>query len=134
MHLGLPVEDLSQKLSERLPEWMHLIPAKHLAKHMPDLDTEPMAKSTCVYTVFLPFTLDFASLLQMTDDLNFIIDRHPQMNNVFIAGGFSGTGFKFALTVGNVMARWVQGKSDVEFDLSAFRLDRKIDTQQKAKL
>jgi sarcosine oxidase len=37
-------------------------------------------------------------------DLQFIIDRHPEHQNVFIACGFSGHGFKCASAIGQVLA------------------------------
>ncbi len=37
-------------------------------------------------------------------DSHFIIDRHPAHENVFIACGFSGHGFKFASVVGEILA------------------------------
>ena len=58
--------------------------------------------------------------------MNFIVDRHPLHPNVFIAGGFSGTGFKYGLTIGKIMAKWVQGEEEQKFDMRPFRLDRKI--------
>lgn len=49
-----------------------------------------LATSMCMYT--------------MTPDEDFIIDRHPQYDNVSIAAGFSGHGFKFAPVVGEHLA------------------------------
>jgi glycine/D-amino acid oxidase-like deaminating enzyme len=40
---------------------------------------------------------------------NFIIDRHPQMENVWIAGGGSAEGFKFGPVVGEYVAKRVLG-------------------------
>ncbi len=57
---------------------------------MPGVSTELSQQATCMYT--------------MTPDENFIIDTHPEHANVVFAGGFSGHGFKFASTVGEVMA------------------------------
>lgn len=71
----------------------------------------------------------------MTDDVKFIVDRHPLHKSIFIAGGFSGTGFKFALTMGKVMARWVNGKPEPpDLDMSPFRVDRANDGRTKARL
>ncbi len=59
---------------------------------------------TCLYT--------------MTPDEHFIIDRHPLFENVFLAAGFSGHGFKFAPLIGKVLADLVlEGKTSlpVEF-------------------
>lgn len=122
IHLPMPISKMNEMGEFRAPEWMHAIPAAHIAKHLPDLDsTDPMHKCTCIYT--------------MTDDVNFIVDQHPSQRNIFIAGGFSGTGFKFALTIGKVMAKWVSGEQGPpELDMRPFRLDRNIDVRQKARL
>jgi glycine/D-amino acid oxidase-like deaminating enzyme len=40
---------------------------------------------------------------------NFIIDRHPEMGNVWIAGGGSAEGFKFGPMVGEYVAKRVLG-------------------------
>jgi sarcosine oxidase len=46
---------------------------------------------------------------------NFIIDRHPQMSNVMIAGGGSAEGFKFGPVVGEYVAQRVLGdRGDAE--------------------
>jgi N-methyl-L-tryptophan oxidase len=39
-----------------------------------------------------------------TPDEDFIIDRHPAYSNVLLAGGFSGHGFKFSSSVGEILA------------------------------
>jgi len=60
--------------------------------------------ATCLYT--------------MTPDEHFILDRHPEFENVWIAAGFSGHGFKFAPTIAEALAQLcTQGKTDlpVEF-------------------
>lgn len=44
---------------------------------------------------------------EMTADENYILDRHPDFNNVWIAGGGSGHGFKNAPSVGRWMAQLV---------------------------
>lgn len=61
-----------------------------IRSHLPDLQTEPTKHSVCLYT--------------LTPDQHFIIDRHPQWDNVSIAAGFSGHGFKFAPVVGEALA------------------------------
>ena len=50
----------------------------------------------------------------MTPDEMFIVDRHPQKANIFIAGGFSGTGFKFALTIGKLMVQMVNKQKSLK--------------------
>lgn len=38
----------------------------------------------------------------LTPDENFVIDRHPQHQNVILCGSFSGHGFKFAPVIGEI--------------------------------
>jgi glycine/D-amino acid oxidase-like deaminating enzyme len=54
--------------------------------------------------------------LENTADEHFMIDRHPEMENVWIAGGGSGHGFKHGPALGNYIARRVVGEDpDPEF-------------------
>ncbi|HYO29490.1 MAG TPA: N-methyl-L-tryptophan oxidase [Thermomicrobiales bacterium] len=46
-------------------------------------------------------------LYTMTPDRNFVVDRHPGHENVLIAAGFYGHGFKFAPAIGELLARLV---------------------------
>lgn len=48
--------------------------------------------------------------LENTTNEHFIIDRHPAMENVWIAGGGSGHGFKHGPALGNYIARRVNGE------------------------
>ena len=41
---------------------------------------------------------------EQTADSHFIVDRHPQMNNVWLLGGGSGHGFKHGPALGEIMA------------------------------
>jgi len=61
-----------------------------LAALLPDAGGDLRQTATCMYT--------------NTPDGHFIIDRHPRWNNVTMACGFSGHGFKFASVVGEVLA------------------------------
>ena len=47
--------------------------------------------------------------LEMTADENFIIDKHPDYDNVWIAGGGSGHGFKHGPVIGEYVADRVSG-------------------------
>ncbi len=60
---------------------------------------------------------------EITPDEHFILDRHPKHANIVIAGGFSGHGFKFASTVGEIAADLLTG-IDPKSDLSPFALGR----------
>lgn len=68
------------------------------AQHLLDLKLDPWTGKTCIYT--------------MTPDEHFIVDSHPHHENVFIAAGFSGHGFKFAPIIGSIMADYcIDGKT-----------------------
>lgn len=58
--------------------------------------------SVCMYT--------------MTEDEHFVLDRHPRFEQVAIAAGFSGHGFKFAPIVGRQLIRLLEGEPDPDCD------------------
>lgn len=60
---------------------------------------------------------------EMTPDEHFIIDQHPQHRHIYLAGGFSGHGFKFSSVVGEILADLVT-KGKAKFDLGPFALSR----------
>jgi sarcosine oxidase len=67
-----------------------------LARRMPALANAPVTESrVCQY--------------ENTDTGDFLIDRHPDLENVWIAGGGSGHGFKHGPAVGQYIAGLVQG-------------------------
>lgn len=118
IHLGLPFNLRKEKPPKA--KWMQDLPAKHITKHIPYLESDrPAVEHECVYT--------------MSDDQNFIIDRHPLYPNILIAGGMSGTGFKFALTVGKIITR-MANKEPEGFLMDSFRLSREVHEHLKAKL
>ncbi len=57
---------------------------------LPSAFTRVTQLKTCLYT--------------MSSDEHFIIDRHPEWENLVFAAGFSGHGFKFAPLVGKALA------------------------------
>ncbi|QDV92346.1 Monomeric sarcosine oxidase [Phycisphaerae bacterium RAS2] len=63
---------------------------RYIRAHMPTADGPLRDAKVCLYT--------------NTPDDHFVIDRHPSHENVFLAGGFSGHGFKFAPVVGEALA------------------------------
>uniref|UniRef100_A0A914NHK0 Sarcosine oxidasee (formaldehyde-forming) n=1 Tax=Meloidogyne incognita TaxID=6306 RepID=A0A914NHK0_MELIC len=102
----------------KISDWTEI--SQYISKHFPDLDSSsPMLKYACVYN--------------LTEDENFIVDRHPKIPNLFIAGGFSGTGFKHALTIGKIISNWINGKN-VDFDMEKFKIDRKTNVLMKARI
>lgn len=48
-----------------------------------------------------------ACMYSLTPDHHFVIGPHPDFENVFLAGGFSGHGFKFVPVIGEIMANFV---------------------------
>jgi sarcosine oxidase len=66
-----------------------------LRQYLPDADRPPAASEVCLYT--------------NTPDGHFVIDRHPYREDVVVAGGFSGHGFKFAPLVGEIVADLLAG-------------------------
>lgn len=70
---------------DMVPEFVQFLTTMLKGAHPRTVNT-----SMCMYT--------------MTPDEDFIIDRHPRHNNVSIAAGFSGHGFKFATVIGEHLA------------------------------
>ncbi|KKQ01889.1 MAG: hypothetical protein US11_C0003G0032 [Candidatus Roizmanbacteria bacterium GW2011_GWA2_36_23] len=60
----------------------------------------------------------------MTPDNDFIVDELPGINNIFIAGGFCGTGFKFAPLIGKAMAEKIFRKNNTIYNLDRFSAGR----------
>ncbi|MGQ0714171.1 MAG: FAD-dependent oxidoreductase [Gemmatimonadaceae bacterium] len=51
---------------------------------------------------------------EASTDGNFLVDRHPQLENVWLVGGGSGHGFKMGPALGEHVAALVQGKASVD--------------------
>jgi sarcosine oxidase len=60
-----------------------------IRRYFPDADGPALAMKTCMFT--------------NSPDEHFILDAHPEVENVYLAAGFSGHGFKFASVVGEIM-------------------------------
>jgi glycine/D-amino acid oxidase-like deaminating enzyme len=62
-----------------------------------------------------------------------LIDRHPEIENVWLVGGGSGHGFKHGPSVGEYVAAHVRGKVTAETATEPrFSLATKVETQQRA--
>jgi sarcosine oxidase len=70
-----------------------------------------------------PVTDARVCLYTNTPDEDFVLDRHPDCPAVLIASPCSGHGFKFAPTIGELLADLVMNQTP-RFDLSPFRADR----------
>ncbi len=71
-----------------------------------------------------PIVATHVCQLESTPDEHFIIDRHPQWSNVWIAGGGSGHGFKHGPVLGDYIAqRVLGGQPDPDFQ-EFFRLQK----------
>jgi glycine/D-amino acid oxidase-like deaminating enzyme len=70
---------------------------RYLASRFPDMARAPLVEAkVCQY--------------ERTPDRHLVIDRHPQFDNVWIAGGGSGHGFKLGPAVGEFTAHLAVGK------------------------
>lgn len=82
---------------------------KFIANHLPGLSPSCVRAVTCLYTV--------------TQDFNFIIDRHPEFPQIIVASPCSGHGFKHSAAVGQILAELaIDGESS--FDISSFNFIR----------
>lgn len=87
----------------------HERPREVLQQHFPDLVGAPINETrACHY--------------ESSVDSNFFIDTHPELSNVWLAGGGSAEGFKFGPVLGEYIAnRLVGGDQEPEL-AAAFRL------------
>ncbi len=106
-HLGQQVDPNSMD-RESHPEDEMVLRA-FTRRYMPQAAGPTLALKTCMFT--------------NTPDEHFILDRHPDYPQVFVAAGFSGHGFKFCSAVGEVMADLVE-YGETRHDLSLFGLER----------
>jgi sarcosine oxidase len=91
-----------------------------VARRFPTLANAPIVESrVCQY--------------ENTSNGDFLIDRHPAMENVWLVGGGSGHGFKHGPSVGEYVAAHVLGRTTVDTATEPrFSLATKADTQQRA--
>lgn len=80
-----------------------------LQKYLAAVDGPVRRAQVCTYT--------------LTPDRHFILDLHPDHDNVAIAAGFSGHGFKFAPVVGEIMADLATAGRTV-WPIEMFRIGR----------
>lgn len=80
-----------------------------IAPRLPWIGEESLRTVSCLYT--------------STQNSRFVIDRHPEYDNVLIVSACSGHGFKHSAAIGEAVAQWCLGEP-VEVDLSPFALER----------
>ncbi len=91
-----------------------------IRRYFPDADGPALAMKTCMFT--------------NSPDEHFILDAHPEAENVYIAAGFSGHGFKFASVVGEIMTDLaLDGGEKYADQIGMFRLARFQRTQTPAR-
>jgi sarcosine oxidase len=95
---GRPPQDPDE--SERwIDKEYHERPRQVLADHFPDLVGAPILETrACHY--------------ESSVSRNFIVDRHPDYENVWLAGGGSAEAFKFGPVLGDYIAKRVLGVED----------------------
>jgi sarcosine oxidase len=76
-----------------------------LGELMPGLGADHVRSVECTYT--------------LTPDEHFVVGRHPAHEQVVVACGFSGHGFKFTPVLGEVLADLATGRTPA-YDLSFF--------------
>jgi len=82
----------------------------YLARRFPGLADGPILETrTCQY--------------ETTPDTNFVIDRHPAFDNVWLVGGGSGHGFKHGPSIGRYVTRLLDGHV-ASGEETRFRIDR----------
>jgi glycine/D-amino acid oxidase-like deaminating enzyme len=90
---------------------------KCLARRLPALKDAPLLESrVCQY--------------ENTSNGDFLIDRHPDLDNVWLVGGGSGHGFKHGPAIGEYVAARIEGRSE-EFE-PRFSLESKKKTRERA--
>ncbi len=107
-HAGAPTITLDSRqtglMKERARETV-----RRVQSFLPGVTSEIVHHEMCLYT--------------KTPDEHFILDVHPEHNNVVVGGGFSGHGFKFGPVLGEILADLaLEGTS--KHDLSLFGLGR----------
>ena len=82
----------------------------YLAVRFPDLADQPIVETrVCQY--------------ETTPDTHFLIDRHPDLENVWLVGGGSGHGFKHGPLIGDLVVARLDGRAPGPGE-ERFRIDR----------
>ena len=108
-----PPAQLDPDLSDRWADASRIEgPRRLLEQRFPLLKTAPIVQThSCHY--------------ELTSSRDFIIDRHPRMANVWLAGGGNAEGFKFGPVVGEYLAQRVLGDDGDPAMAKRFRVPAK---------
>jgi len=99
-------------VSKESTNWMR----GYVARRFPALRNAPIVETrVCQY--------------ENTSNGDFLIDRHPEMKNVWLVGGGSGHGFKHGPALGEYVAGRLAGKTEPE---PRFSLATKQSVQKRA--
>jgi glycine/D-amino acid oxidase-like deaminating enzyme len=92
-------EEVDPTTMERTPSAAGVARAREIVRErFPALANAPLVEArVCQY--------------EASSDGHFLVDRHPQLDNVWLVGGGSGHGFKMGPALGEHAARLVQGAS-----------------------
>jgi sarcosine oxidase subunit beta len=82
-----------------------------LAKRIPALADAPMRGG-------------WAGAITLTEDGKAILDRHPEIDGLFVFSGDNGSSFKTAPAVGKVLAEWITDGKPTLLDPAPFRMTR----------
>jgi glycine/D-amino acid oxidase-like deaminating enzyme len=89
---------------------------RYISTRIPDLkDASVLETRVCQY--------------ENTSNGDFLVDRHPEHQNMWLVGGGSGHGFKHGPSVAEYLVARLKGNEDVE---SRFSLATKFTTQERA--
>ncbi len=66
----------------------------------------------------------WAGLFTITPDWHPVLDRVPGYDNVYVAAGFSGHGFKLSPAIGRALAELIVNGESTSIDVSALRFSR----------
>jgi sarcosine oxidase len=83
-----------------------------IRRYFPDADGPTLAMKVCMFA--------------NTPDGHFVIDHHPEADNVIVAAGFSGHGFKFCGVVGEIAVD-LATEGRTRWDVELFRMGRLTD-------
>lgn len=79
-----------------------------MKEYLPELNRNPIESSMCMYT--------------LSKDGHFIVDRHPESENIYFATGCSGHAFKFVPVLGELLSDLtLEGSSKLPYDFLKIR-------------